>query len=1353
MQGFSQADKQTFCMVRQSITILLTFFCVATAAAQERLEAIESLPATSRSAVVQESVWTTLPTTRVANGRVDEQLGILRAAYRLSPDMVPEATPEATARTWLLQDGEPFGIRTPEVLELVSERESLGAHHLTFQQTLAGVPVYGRFVHVNLNRTGLPVMVVSGYAPHLEDMDAFNSVPALSAVQAESLAQRAISGDGATSQPAELLVLPDNPPRLIWQTTVSPDTGIGEWEVLLDANTGALVQLMNLLVFSHPDPPSKKDVDGEGQIWLYDPLTASGQSYGGDYVDNDDRDNATLNSLLQTVTLRDLDQVSNGQYRLTGPWVHINGSSAPREDDPSDFKYTRSDKRFEAVMVYYYIDTSARYIESLNVGIAPPSDPVTANPHSLSEDQSYYHPLFRALHFGDGGVDDAEDAGVILHEYGHAVMHHYAGFARPPVGQWGVLGEGFSDYWAVSYRRDLMERGLVPAGDWREVFPWDGIAWGGRRADGNHHYDSIKQNCCFGADIYIYGRTWAALMMRLWEDAGRGVSDRLHLAGFPYLGRNFTLEDMAEALLMADDALYSGRYADVIYDIFEPRGFLAPQAGIPTIMHTPITSHMDLTHPVKFEADIEVTGVSITSAAVYYRIDSGAFNTQALTQESGTTWSTEILLPSSATLLEYYLQASTEVASVTQPQSAPTDLWTVHVGLDTQAPTVTHTPVTHVLPNEVQAPLSVQVTDNNAVSSVVLHYIIHDSRKEETESGRSELRNSDGDTYTFTLPLPSTPESALPGTWLEYRIVAYDEADLPNIAVFPPLREPQLRVDVIPDSSQLGAWNPDDWPRLTAGEWAPHKNAFGYQGALWVTAPGGSYSDKPAQSLLSFPEINVAGYPDAHLEFWHWYDFENTDVPGPGDAGGVIYDGGQIQLSTDGGQSWAVAEPQWGYNGDVESTLSNPLSGTPAFGGSSFGWRRVRVPLPDAPAGAYRFEVHTRLAFGTGAGNSNSTTDNFAGWAVRDVRILTDPPVDTAVPLVQHAPFAYQFISPDETATPIQVAATDDTGIESVRLRLYKIENSQPQFLGAYRLKPLQTSPDWFYTALPIPKLRPGGVLGYYITVRDFDDNFRTLGEESAEELLKLYAPSEDPSPALTNGHPSGAWTHSGGSYLAKTNADYRQSSIVLAPVYFADQPELTMLRLRHAYQLEGESLGRVSVTEDAGDTWDVLAPRTISSDVDQRDRIEFSGQSPRIFTSWFDLTPLRQPYQLRMDLIHGRQQSGDGVWQIFNAEYYRLTGDRPTAVPSPSDLILYPNFPNPFRDETTISYILPETSHVRITIFNILGQNVQNVTDRTYEAGGHAITLNLHGLAPGVYWVRMEADNTLLQQPITLVH
>ena len=207
-------------------------------------------PTASQAAVVTEDVWGHIPSTRIQNGRIDEELGIFRAAYQLTPTITPEATAEATARKWLVEDGTRFGIDTPEVLELVSEKQSLGAHHLTFQQTLAGVKVYGRFVHVNLDRAGLPTMVISGYAPHLENITSFNPVPALNATQAESLAQRAVSETGATSRTPDLLVLPDNPPRLVWRIIVWPDSSPGEWEVVLDANTGALIQLMDLRIFS-----------------------------------------------------------------------------------------------------------------------------------------------------------------------------------------------------------------------------------------------------------------------------------------------------------------------------------------------------------------------------------------------------------------------------------------------------------------------------------------------------------------------------------------------------------------------------------------------------------------------------------------------------------------------------------------------------------------------------------------------------------------------------------------------------------------------------------------------------------------------------------------------------------------------------------------------------------------------------------------------------------------------------------------------------------------------------------------------------------------------------------------------
>ena len=1363
----SRIDDQHLSMGYKSLIVLaLILLYTIRAEAQDRRGAIESLPATSQAAVVTENIWGHIPSTRVQNGRIDEELGIFRAVYQLNPTITPEATAEATARKWLADDGTRFGIGTPDVLELVNEKQSFGAQHLTFQQTLAGVKVYGRFVHVNLDKTGLPVMAISGYAPHLEGITSFNPVPALNAAQAESLAQRAVSETGASSRAPELLILPDNPPRLVWRVIVWPDSYPGEWEVVLDANTGALIHLMDLRVFSRahtedlpvqqahlPDPEeTNKRTSGYGWIWMYDPLTASGQPYGRDYVDNNDQDSDALTGLLTTETLWNIDQNSNdGLYRLNGPWVRIVGPYAPEESDENNFKYTRNDKRFEAVMSYYFIDQSQRYIQDLNLGHPVPSTPIRVDPHASPEDQSYFQYWTNSLHFGDGGVDDAEDAGVILHEYGHAIMYEHMGFPTLNSGEQGVLAEGFSDYWAVSYRRHLMESGQVPMGDWREVFPWDGVFWGGRRADGDDHYDTIEQDCRDNCSYYNYARTWSALMMQLWERIGRETTDRLHVAAFPYLAGNFTLADMVQALVLADDALYDKLYFGQIYDIFARKGFFGSTVGIPIITHTPPQRHTDLSTSVQFEANIEAPGFPIIRAAVVFRLNSGNFLTADMINESQQTWKAEAELPPNTQSLEYYIQASTEIASINLPVSAPRELFSVKLGSDTQAPEIFYTPVTHVTPEQIPLTVSVQVTDNEAVSKVEFQYTKTLPNDQGTESGTLLLRHDVDDTYSGIPALTSNTGEPVPGTWMEYRILAYDEADPPNIAHFPLVGEAQLRLDVIPGPNELGAWNSSEWSELTSGEWAPDDSIFGYKGPLWVTVPDAPYSDMSALSLLSMPEVNVAGYPDAHLEFWHWYDFEHTGVPGPGDVDGVVYDGGQIQISTDGGQSWTVAEPQWGYNGVVDDTRGNPLSGTSAFGGSSFGWRRVRVPLPDAPEDVFRFEVSARLAFGAGNGNSESTTHNFAGWAVRDVRVLADPPADQSPPTILYAPFAHRFIKYGEPSTHIQMAVEDDTGIESIRLNLYEVRDSHLEPLGVYRFRPILETPDWFYADVPVPSFQQSGVLGYHITVRDFDGNIRTPGGDPPGTLLRLYLTTHSPVAALYDAHTSGDWEVSDSGYLATTGTSHQQSAIVLRPVYFSENSQRTMLLLLHTYHLNQGTSAHVSVTEDGGYTWTRLVPSNGYPAMTQSGEGVFAGESPSMIESWFDLGSLKQPYQLRLDLTNSGQQANGSFWKILNAGYYLLPEDTPV-IPTPTDIVLYPNFPNPFKGQTNISYVLPETMPVRIKIFNILGQEVQSVVDRVHEAGGYAVNVDMSRLAPGTYWIRMEAGTDVYQQSMTLV-
>ncbi|NIU02274.1 MAG: T9SS type A sorting domain-containing protein, partial [Nitrosopumilaceae archaeon] len=77
-----------------------------------------------------------------------------------------------------------------------------------------------------------------------------------------------------------------------------------------------------------------------------------------------------------------------------------------------------------------------------------------------------------------------------------------------------------------------------------------------------------------------------------------------------------------------------------------------------------------------------------------------------------------------------------------------------------------------------------------------------------------------------------------------------------------------------------------------------------------------------------------------------------------------------------------------------------------------------------------------------------------------------------------------------------------------------------------------------------------------------------------------------------------------------------------------------------------------------------------------------------------------------------------------------------------PSEYILMQNFPNPFNPITTIRFGLPKASHVRITIFNPLGQRVNKLIDTRKEAGYHEVQFNAHNHASGIFFYKLEAGN-----------
>jgi Leucine-rich repeat (LRR) protein len=84
--------------------------------------------------------------------------------------------------------------------------------------------------------------------------------------------------------------------------------------------------------------------------------------------------------------------------------------------------------------------------------------------------------------------------------------------------------------------------------------------------------------------------------------------------------------------------------------------------------------------------------------------------------------------------------------------------------------------------------------------------------------------------------------------------------------------------------------------------------------------------------------------------------------------------------------------------------------------------------------------------------------------------------------------------------------------------------------------------------------------------------------------------------------------------------------------------------------------------------------------------------------------------------------------------------GDDEMAIPK--QFKLEQNHPNPFNPQTTIGFILPRASHVRLELFDFLGRKVAVWLDEFRKAGHHSIIVNGSDLSSGVYLYRLTAGN-----------
>lgn len=78
----------------------------------------------------------------------------------------------------------------------------------------------------------------------------------------------------------------------------------------------------------------------------------------------------------------------------------------------------------------------------------------------------------------------------------------------------------------------------------------------------------------------------------------------------------------------------------------------------------------------------------------------------------------------------------------------------------------------------------------------------------------------------------------------------------------------------------------------------------------------------------------------------------------------------------------------------------------------------------------------------------------------------------------------------------------------------------------------------------------------------------------------------------------------------------------------------------------------------------------------------------------------------------------------------------------APQGFYLSNNYPNPFNPSTQIAYSVPRPGYISLKVYNMLGQEVATLFEGVQRAGNHLATFDGRGLASGVYFYQLKANN-----------
>jgi photosystem II stability/assembly factor-like uncharacterized protein len=183
--------------------------------------------------------------------------------------------------------------------------------------------------------------------------------------------------------------------------------------------------------------------------------------------------------------------------------------------------------------------------------------------------------------------------------------------------------------------------------------------------------------------------------------------------------------------------------------------------------------------------------------------------------------------------------------------------------------------------------------------------------------------------------------------------------------------------------------------------------------------------------------------------------------------------------------------------------------------------------------------------------------------------------------------------------------------------------------------------------------------------------------------------------------------------------------------------------------------------TSDGGEIWDVSGVPNFN---DLTDLVMFGsiGYASRLIgkiekttdsgNSWIEQSTAPANFVTDIEFIN------DNIgWAVgWNGMIYKTINGGVTSVKEDNQITksftLFQNYPNPFNPSTTITYLIPKESFVKLTVFNSIGQLVKILVNEYQPSGEYKINFNANGLTSGVYYYQLISDNKIKTKKFILL-